>query len=96
MGEPAIAPALSSGQDFIEPLQQGGVRQMGQLKPWAPARSYGLVVRLDDEFQPLHSLHSRVGGYHHGVTAVAEFHDALLVLAKGADKVLRLDVSDFN
>ena len=91
-----IAPALSSGHDFIEPLQQGGVRQMGILKPWAPARSYGLVVRLDAEFQPLYSLHSRVGGNHHGVTAVAEFHDALLVLSRGAGKVLRIPLSDIK
>jgi hypothetical protein len=89
-----IAPALSSGHDFIEPMQQGGVRQMGVLKPWAPARSYGLVVRLDADFQPQYSLHSRVGGYHHGVTAVAEFHGALLVLSKGANKVLRLPLSE--
>lgn len=91
-----IAPTLSSGHDFIEPMQQGGVRQMGVLKPWAPARSYGLVVRLDAEFQPQYSLHSRVGGYHHGVTAVAEFRGALLVLSKGANKVLRLPLSEIN
>lgn len=91
-----IAPALSSGHDFIEPMQQGGVRQMGVLKPWAPARSYGLVVRLDADFQPQYSLHSRVGGYNHGVTAVAEFHGVLLVLSKGASKVLRLPLSDIK
>ena len=91
-----IAPALSSGHDFIEPLQQGGVRQMGVLKPWAPARSYGLVVRLDADFQPLFSMHSRVGGDHHGVTAVVERHDALLILSKGAGKVLRLPLSEIK
>lgn len=69
---------------------------MGVLKPWAPARSYGLVVRLDADFQPQYSLHSRVGGYNHGVTAVAEFHGVLLVLSKGASKVLRLPLSDIK
>lgn len=89
-----IAPALSSGSDFFEPLQQGAVRQMGVLKPWAPARSYGLVVRLDADFQPQYSLHSRVGGRHHGVTAVAEYQGALLVLSKGAGRVLRIPLSE--
>ncbi len=42
-----IAPALSSGASFLEPLQCGAVRTMGIHKPWAPSRSYGLVVRLD-------------------------------------------------
>jgi len=91
-----IAPALSSGRDFFEPMQQGGVRQMGILKPWAPARSYGLVVRLNASFEPQYSLHSRVGGMHHGITAVAEFNDALLVLSKGAGRVLRLPLSDIQ
>ncbi|MFO1181227.1 strictosidine synthase [Ottowia sp.] len=89
-----IAPALHSGNDFFEPMQQGGVRQMGILKPWAPARSYGLVVRLDADFQPQYSLHSRVGGLHHGVTAVTEYRGMLLVLSKGAGRVLHLPLSD--
>jgi len=91
-----IAPALSSGRDFFEPMQQGGARQMGILKPWAPARSYGLGVRLNASFEPQYSLHSRVGGMHHGITAVAEFNDALLVLSKGAGRVLRLPLSDIQ
>ncbi len=41
-----IAPALSSGASFLEPLQGAGVKQMGVLKPWAPPRSYGLVLRI--------------------------------------------------
>ncbi len=88
-----VAPALSSGQDFREPLQAGGVKQMGILKPWAPPRSYGLVVRYDADLMPLYSLHSRVGGRHHGVVAVAQRGDELLVLSKGAGRILRLSVS---
>jgi hypothetical protein len=88
-----VAPALSSGSDFREPLQAGGVKQMGILKPWAPPRSYGLVVRYDENFIPVYSLHSRVGGMHHGVVAVAQRGDDLFVLSKGAGRILRLSVS---
>ena len=91
-----IAPAMSSGQDFCEPLQLGSVRQMGVLKPWAPPRSYGLVIRLDAALQPRYSLHSRVGGRHHGVTAVAESTDRLLVLSKGAGRILQLPLSTLH
>jgi len=91
-----IAPAYHSGQDFLEPLQYGGVRQMGVLKPWAPARSYGLVVRLDQNLLPQYSLHSRVGGRHHGITAVVEFDNALLVLAKGSNSLLRIPLSELE
>jgi sugar lactone lactonase YvrE len=88
-----VAPALTSGHDFLEPLQGGGVKQMGILKPWAPPRSYGLVVRIGADFQPRYALHSRVGGRNQGVVAAAERDDDLFVLAKGAGRILRLSVS---
>jgi len=91
-----IAPAYGSGQDFLEPLQYGGVRQMGVLKPWAPARSYGLIVRLNQDFVPQYSLHSRVGGRHHGVTAVTELGDALLALSKGSSSLLRIPLHELE
>lgn len=87
-----VAPALSSGTDFREPLQAGGVKQMGILKPWAPPRSYGLVIRFGADLTLLFSLHSRVGGRHHGVVAVAQRGDELFVLSKGAGRILRLSV----
>ena len=56
-----LAPALRSNRSLYEPLQAGGVKQLGIMKPWSPARSYGLVIRLDGHFQPVASLHSRAG-----------------------------------
>lgn len=91
-----VAPALSSGQDFLEPLQQGGVRQMGILKPWAPPRSYGLVIRLDQSLSPRYSVHSRVGGRRHGITAALEFDGALLALSKGSGSVVRIPLSEIE
>jgi hypothetical protein len=87
-----IAPAFSSGNSFLEPLQGGSVKQMGMIKPWAPARSYGLVVRLDERGRPLYSLHSRVGGLNHGAVAAAECHGALYVLVRGPRRLLKLDL----
>jgi len=88
-----VAPALSSGDDFLEPLQGGGVKQMGILKPWAPPRSYGLLLRVGDDFVPQFALHSRVGGRHHGVVAAVQRGDELFVLAKGAGRILRLSAA---
>ena len=90
------APSLLSGKDFLEPQQTAGVMQMGIVKPWAPPRSYGIVIRLDANLQPLYSLHSRVGGRHHGVVAVAEHGDDLFVLSKGAGCILRLSLAALN
>ncbi|WP_422097625.1 strictosidine synthase [Variovorax sp.] len=85
-----IAPALSSGHSFLEPLQGAGVKQMGVLKPWAPPRSYGLVVRVNVQGQVVSSLHSQVDGRHHGITAVAEHGGALFAASKGGGRLLRV------
>ena len=91
-----IAPRLRSGESYLEPMQGAHLRTMGVLKPWAPPRSYGLVVRLSAAGQPVYSLHSRVDGINHGVVAAAEFEGALYLLAKGPGRVLRLPIADIE
>jgi hypothetical protein len=85
-----IAPALSSGSDFREPLQQGGVKTMGILKPWAPTRSYGMVIKLDAALKPTLSLHSRADGRRHGINSVVETDFGLIVASKGGNAILAL------
>ena len=87
-----IAPALSSGKSVLEPMQGGALRQMGQLKPWAPTQSYGLVVELNEAFVPVRSLHSRAGGRRHGITAAVERAGRLWVTSKGGDELVALDL----
>ena len=41
-----MVPRLRAGQSFREPMQGAHLKTMGIIKPWAPPRSYGLVVRL--------------------------------------------------
>lgn len=79
-----IAPSLGSGRSFKEPLQGGAVKTMGILKPWAPSWSYGLLVVLDADGQPVASLHSRTDGARHGVTSACECRGGILVGIKGA------------
>lgn len=86
-----VAPALASGLDFREPMQGGGIKSMGMLKPWAPTRSYGLVCKLDADFQPQWSAHSRADGRRHGVTSVAELGGRLLVGCQGGGEIVSLD-----
>ena len=88
-----VVPRLRSGGSFHEPMQGAHLKTMGVVKPWAPPRSYGLVIRLASDFSPLFSFHSRVDGENHGVTAVAERDGALYVLAKGPRRLLRLSLS---
>jgi hypothetical protein len=83
-----IAPALSSGRSFLEPLQCGGIRVMGVHKAWAPSRSYGLVVRLASDLTPLTSFHSRANGRRHGTTSMIEVNGRLLVASKGGNCIV--------
>jgi hypothetical protein len=88
-----IAPALRSGRSFREPMQGGALKQMGILKPWAPTRSYGLVVELGPDFVPLRSFHSRTGGKRHGVTSAAEAGGRLWVSSRGGDELVAIDLA---
>jgi hypothetical protein len=78
-----MAPDLRAGQSPLEPTQQGGVRQLGVLKPWSPSRSYGLVARLDAAYRPVASLHSRANGLRHGVTSCLAYRGRVYFAAKG-------------
>ena len=78
-------PALSRSP--FEPTQQGGVKQLGVLKPWSPSRSYGLVARLDAALRPVVSFHSRANGRRHGVTSCLMWDGRLYFAAKG-DRVV--------
>lgn len=89
-----VAPRLRSGQSFKEPLQGGHIRTMGIIKPWAPPRSYGLVIRLDADFAPLFSLHSRVDGENHGIVSALEFKGDLILIAKGPGRILKLPLAE--
>jgi hypothetical protein len=89
-----IAPSLSSGRSFKEPLQAGGVIRLGIHKPWAPTRSYGLVVRLDRDGQPVESAHSRADGARHGVTSVVEMDGRLVLTSKGKGEVIEIAAAE--
>ncbi len=91
-----MAPALSSGRSFLEPLQLGSLRTMGTVKPWAPTRSYGLVIRLDADGQPTGSAHSRSDGNRHGVTSCVPWGAELFVTSKGGDVILSIPVASFG
>ena len=91
-----ITPKLRSGQHFYEPLQGGGVKQLGVLKPWAPTMSFGLCVRLNSNFQPISAFHSRADGHTHGVTDMVEMSGNLFVAARGDNVVVSISHQEFG
>ena len=85
-----IAPSVSASRSFLEPLQSGGVKTMGIHKPWSPSRSYGLVVELNAELQPVASYHSRANGTRHGITSALDHGGRIIAAAKGGGVILGL------
>ncbi|WP_052833139.1 hypothetical protein [Bradyrhizobium sp. LTSP885] len=83
-----VAPALVGGSDCLEPMQIGAVKALGIQKPWAPPRSYGLLVHLDGEGEATDSLHSRAGGRFHGITAACATDRGVVIAARGAGRLL--------
>jgi len=66
---------------------------MGVVKPWAPPRSYGLVIRLDERGLIRYSLHSRFDGKNHGIVAAVERDGWLYLLSKGRRRLLRVSIA---
>ncbi|HXT07260.1 MAG TPA: hypothetical protein VN715_10025 [Roseiarcus sp.] len=88
-----IGPDFADGSSEEQPLQAGSVRQMGIMKPWAPSRSYGLVVHLDRSMAPTASYHSRADGSTHGVASIVEWGGQLYAASRGAGALIRLGLS---
>ncbi len=87
-----IAPLLSANRSFLEPMQLGGLKQLGMIKPWSPTRSYGLVIGLDEAMRPRESFHSRADGRRHGITSALEIDGALLATSKGGGSIVSIDL----
>ena len=83
-----IAPAFAGEGDCLEPMQIGSVKALGIQKPWAPPRSYGLLVHLDGEGEAIDSLHSRAGGRFHGITGACDTQLGVVIASRGAGRLL--------
>jgi len=87
-----VAPSLHHPHSYLEPMQGGSLKQLGELKPWAPSRSLGVVARFDGNGHAIESLHSRANGVRHGVTSCLVTGDTLLMTCKGGDVVVRAKI----
>ncbi|MFK5980692.1 MAG: hypothetical protein QM488_17605 [Rhizobiaceae bacterium] len=85
-----IAPSLFPPRSHREPLQGGALKQLGELKAWAPSRSYGLAVRLDKDLQPRQSFHSRASGSRHGIVSCLQVETGVLLTSRGNNEIIKL------
>lgn len=85
-----IAPSLRSGLSFSEPMQGGAVKVHGIYKPWAPSRSYGLLIELDANWSPIRSHHSRADGHRHGIVSVVQQDGHTIFASRGDNAICSL------
>lgn len=86
-----FVPRLRAGNPFTDTMQMGQLRIFGVVKSWAPARSCGLVFRIDTAGRVVESAHARVDSLRHGVTGVAVHDGDLIVAAQGHGNLLKLE-----
>ena len=79
---PRVTPEFS--HDF--PIELGATRLFGEIKPWAPSFSYGLVLELDGALMPVGSAHSRANGRRHAISDVARLERDLIAVSKASEK----------
>lgn len=84
---PRATPEFS--HDF--PIELGATRLFGEIKPWAPSFSYGLVIATDAALSPIGSAHSRANGARHAITDVASWDGRLIAVSRASGEILRLD-----
>jgi hypothetical protein len=78
-----LAPMLRPANTPMDPMLRGVQRfGGGQINPWAPSLSYGLVAKLDEAGAPDFTFHSRANGLRHGVTSIVEHGGALLAASR--------------
>lgn len=83
---PRVSPDFS--HDF--PIELGATRLFGEIKPWAPSFSYGLVIELDAALMPVGSAHSRADGRRHYITDAVEWNGDLIAVSGASEELLNL------
>ena len=85
-----IAPRPDPQFSHDLPIELGATRLFGQIKPWAPSFSYGLVIALDGGLMPVGSAHSRANGRRHAISDALVWNGELIAASKASGEILNL------
>lgn len=86
-----IAPRTDPEFSHEFPIELGATRLFGEIKPWAPSFSYGLVIELDEKLMPVGSAQSRANGRRHAISDVATWNGDLVAVSKASGELLKLE-----
>jgi hypothetical protein len=85
-----IAPRINPEFSHDFPIELGATRLFGEIKPWAPSFSYGLVIELSDALAPVGSAHSRADGRRHAISDALVWNGELIAVSKASGELLNL------
>jgi len=85
-----IAPRSNPEFSHDFPIELGATRLFGEVKPWAPSFSYGLLIDLDQKLMPLGSAQSRANGRRHAISDVATWNHDRIAVSKASGELLNL------
>ncbi len=85
-----IAPRIKPEFRHDFPIEAGATRLFGEIKPWAPSFSYGLVIELSEALMPVGAAHSRADGRRHAVSDALLWNGDLVAVSKASGELLNL------
>jgi hypothetical protein len=72
------------------PIEAGATRLFGEIKPWAPSFSYGLVIETDEKLVPTGSAHSRANGRRHAISDAIGWDGDIVAVSRASGELLRI------
>jgi hypothetical protein len=84
-----ISPRVSPEFSHDLPIELGATRLFGEIKPWAPSFSYGLVIETDRSMMPVGSAHSRANGARHAISDVATWNGSVVAVSRASSEILK-------
>lgn len=85
-----IAPRITPEFSHEFPIELGATRLFGEVKPWAPSFSYGLLIEADAQLMPVGSAQSRANGRRHAISDAAMWNGDIVAVSRGSGEILRL------
>ena len=85
-----IAPRATPDFSHDFPIELGAARLFGEIKPWAPSFSYGLLIMLDENLMPTGSAQSRANGRRHAISDATVWNGDIIAVSKASGEILNL------
>jgi hypothetical protein len=84
-----ISPRANPEFSYEFPIELGATRLFGEIKPWAPSFSYGLVIETDPDMTPVGSAHSRANGFRHAISDITPWNGSLIAVSRASEEILK-------